>query len=156
MERKEIGRVSHYFGKPQVAAIVLTDDLKIGDTISIQGHTTDFEMVVESIHIEDDSLTEAAAGDNVGIKVPAKTPLRLRLGGKTFAVFHGHERGFQRAIRSLDVDYILHGHTHTARNEKIGGKRVINPGALYRAIPKTVATLDTMTDKVTFHEIDIH
>ena len=72
MERKEIGRVSHYFGKPQVAAIVLTDDLKIGDTISIQGHTTDFEMVVESIHIEDDSLTEAKAGDNVGIKVPEK------------------------------------------------------------------------------------
>ena len=72
MERREIGRVSHYFGKPQVAAIVLTDDLKIGDTISIQGHTTDFEMVVESIHIEDDSLTEAGAGDNVGIKVPEK------------------------------------------------------------------------------------
>ena len=72
MERKEIGRASHYFGQPQVAAVVLTDDLKIGDTISIQGHTTDFEMVVESIHIEDDSLTEAGAGDNVGIKVPKK------------------------------------------------------------------------------------
>ena len=72
MERKEIGRVSHYFRKPQVAAIVLTDDLKIGDSISIQGHTTDFEMVVESIHIKEDALTEAGAGDNVGIKVPEK------------------------------------------------------------------------------------
>ncbi|MCK4410603.1 MAG: translation elongation factor-like protein [Candidatus Eisenbacteria sp.] len=72
MERKEIGRVSHYFGKPQVAAIVLTDDLKVGDTISIQGHTTDFEVVVESIQIEHDSLAEAGAGDNVGIKVPKK------------------------------------------------------------------------------------
>ena len=72
MERKEIGRVSHYFGKPQVAAIVLTDDLKIGDTISIQGHTTDFEVVVEPIHIETDSLEKAGAGDNVGIKVPKR------------------------------------------------------------------------------------
>jgi putative protease len=72
MERKEIGRVSHYFGKPHVAAIVLTDALKIGDKIAIQGHTTDFEVVVESIHIEDDSLEEAGAGDNVGIKVPER------------------------------------------------------------------------------------
>ncbi len=72
MEKKEIGRVSHYFGRPQVAAIVLTDGLKVGDTISIQGHTTDFEVLVESIQIEHDSLEEAKAGDNVGIKVPEK------------------------------------------------------------------------------------
>jgi putative protease len=62
MEKKEIGRVSHYFGKPSVAAIVLTDALKVGDRISIQGHTTDFETVVESIQIEHDSLDEAKAG----------------------------------------------------------------------------------------------
>jgi putative protease len=72
MEKKEIGRVSHYFGKPSVAAIVLTDALKVGDKISIQGHTTDFETVVESIQIEHDSLEEAKAGDNIGIKVPDK------------------------------------------------------------------------------------
>jgi putative protease len=72
MEKKEIGRVSHYFGKPSVAAIVLTDALKVGDKISIQGHTTDFETVVESIQIEHDSFDEAKAGDNVGIKVPDK------------------------------------------------------------------------------------
>ena len=72
MEKVEIGRVSHYFGKPQVAAIVLTDGLKVGDRISIQGHTTDFETVVQSIQIEHDSLEEAEAGDNVGIKVPEK------------------------------------------------------------------------------------
>jgi putative protease len=70
MEKKEIGRVSHYFGKPQVAAIVLTDGLKVGDKIAFSGHTTDFEMVVKSIQIEHDSLDEAKAGDNVGIKVP--------------------------------------------------------------------------------------
>lgn len=72
MEKKEIGRVSHYFGKPQVAAIVLTDSLSVGDKISIEGHTTDFEIVVESIQIEHDTLSEAKAGDNVGIKVPEK------------------------------------------------------------------------------------
>lgn len=72
MEKKEIGRVSHYFGKPQVAAIVLTDSLCVGDTISVEGHTTDFELEVKSIQIEHDSVPEAKAGDNVGIKVPEK------------------------------------------------------------------------------------
>ena len=72
MEKKEIGRVSHYFRKPSVAAIVLSDDLKVGDRISVQGHTTDFEVVVESIQIDHDSFKEAGAGDNVGIGVPEK------------------------------------------------------------------------------------
>lgn len=72
MEKKEIGRVSHYFGGPTVAALVLTDTLKVGDRIAIQGHTTDFEMVVESMQIEHETIEEAKKGDNVGIKVPEK------------------------------------------------------------------------------------
>jgi putative protease len=72
VEKKEIGRVSHYFGKPHVAAIVLTDKLRVGDRISIEGHTTDFEVVVDSIQIEHESVPEAGPGDNVGIRVPDK------------------------------------------------------------------------------------
>jgi U32 family peptidase len=72
MEKREIGHVSHYFGKPKVAAIVLTGDLKVGDRIAFEGHTTDFEVVVDSIQIEHESLKEAGAGDNVGIRVPEK------------------------------------------------------------------------------------
>jgi translation elongation factor EF-1alpha len=72
MEKREIGRVSHYFGKPQVAAIVLSGNLKVGDKISFEGHTTDFEMIVSSIQIEHDQLEEAKPGDNVGIRVPEK------------------------------------------------------------------------------------
>jgi putative protease len=72
MEKKEIGRVSHYFGKPGVAAIVLTDSLKVGDKISIEGHTTALESVVESIQIEHETIEEAKAGDNIGVRVPDK------------------------------------------------------------------------------------
>ena len=52
------------------------------------------------------------------------------------------------------ADYILHGHTHCKRDERIGRCRVINPGALHRANPKSVATLDTASDTLTFHDID--
>lgn len=72
MEKHEIGRISHYFGKPGVAAIVLTDDLAVGDRISIEGHTTDIETVVKSIQIEHESVEQAKPGDNVGIEVPGR------------------------------------------------------------------------------------
>ncbi len=91
--------------------------------------------------------------DGVGLAPPNRIPTILELDAKRFAVFHGHEREFQPAVHTLDVDYLLHGHTHVARDERINGKRIINPGALHRADPKTVATLDTATDKLTFHEM---
>jgi len=98
----------------------------------------------------DELLTYARAR---GLPIPDEIPTKLELDGKRFAVFHGHEPGFSNALRRLDVDYILHGHTHVACDERLDGKRIINPGALYRAARKTVATLDTKTDLLTFHQI---
>ena len=91
--------------------------------------------------------------DNVGIPVPAEMPTMIELGGKRFAIFHGHEPSFARAAINLDVDYILHGHTHAPRDETLNGKRIINPGALHRVHRRTVATLETVSDELTFHEI---
>lgn len=92
---------------------------------------------------------------SLGLPIPEEVPVRLELDGKRFAVLHGHEPGFNVALQRLDVDYILHGHTHIARDEMLHGKRIINPGALHRAARKTVATLDTQTDQLTFHEIGV-
>lgn len=91
--------------------------------------------------------------ETLGIAPPNGVPLTLTLDDKRFAVFHGHEQPFGRALRALDVDYILHGHTHIARDEKMADRRIINPGALHRAREHTVATLDTAADKLTFFEI---
>jgi putative phosphoesterase len=84
---------------------------------------------------------------------PDPPPLRLQLDGKLFLVFHGHEPGFAEAVDSGEADYILHGHTHAPRDERVGRTRIINPGALCRAAQKTVATLDTVTDTLRFHDI---
>ncbi|MEA4878992.1 hypothetical protein SDC9_10494 [bioreactor metagenome] len=64
-----VGTVSDYFAHPGVAGIDLIDQLKVGDTIRIEGHTTDFEQEVDSIQINHANLTEAKAGDSVGIRV---------------------------------------------------------------------------------------
>ncbi len=68
-EEEEIGRVTDYFAKISVAGIDLTSKLRVGETIHIRGHTTDLELVVESLQIEHDQVEEAGAGDKIGIKV---------------------------------------------------------------------------------------
>ncbi len=89
----------------------------------------------------------------IGIALPSDPPLTLELAGKTLALFHGHERAFLKASALAGVDYILHGHTHVARNEQRGRVRYINPGALHRTPRKSVATLDLEIDRVEFYEI---
>lgn len=66
---KEIGSVFAYFSKAGVAALKLTGNLKIGDSIKIKGHTTDFEQKVDSMQVENAAVEEAKKGDEVGIKV---------------------------------------------------------------------------------------
>ena len=52
--------------------MVLTGDLSIGDSIRIQGATTDIDMTVESMQIDLEPVESAGAGDDVGIKVPER------------------------------------------------------------------------------------
>ncbi|NOZ77352.1 MAG: translation elongation factor-like protein [Euryarchaeota archaeon] len=67
---EEIGKVFTYFSKIGVAGIKITGgSLKLGDTIRIKGATTDFEMTVESMQIDRDSVEEVGPGQEVGIKV---------------------------------------------------------------------------------------
>ena len=78
----------------------------------------------------------------------------LDLGGKLFYVQHGDDlRAMMRALDGQRFDYLLHGHSHLRRDDRVGRTRVINPGALHRAREKTVAVLDTATDRLTFHVI---
>jgi hypothetical protein len=70
----------------------------------------------------------------------------LELGGKRFALLHGDDhRRLEKAIHSGTYDYVCHGHTHARREERVGRTLVINPGALHRARPKTLALLDLAT-----------
>ena len=78
----------------------------------------------------------------------------LELGGKSFHVQHGDDlRSLQRAVAGQQFDYVLHGHTHVPRDERVGRTRIINPGALHRARQKTAAVLDTATDGLKFLEV---
>jgi len=82
MPEVEIGKVSDFFARPVVAGIELTAPLKVGDQIHILGHTTDMELTVESMQINNADVNEAKAGDSVGIKVSD----RVRRGDKIYKI----------------------------------------------------------------------
>ncbi|MEX0920344.1 MAG: translation elongation factor-like protein [Candidatus Pacearchaeota archaeon] len=71
-EAKKIGTVSGYFSHVGVAAIKLSNNLKVGDKIHIKGHTTDFETQIKDMQINRKDVKEAKKGDHIGIKVPDK------------------------------------------------------------------------------------
>ena len=58
--------------RPGLAAIALTEPLRVGDTIHVLGHSTDFRQEVTSLQIEHEAVTEAKPGDDVALKVTQK------------------------------------------------------------------------------------
>ncbi len=82
MAEKEVGKVMDFFARPVVAGIDMTGTLKIGDKIHIKGHTTDIEIEVASMQIDNVDVDKAKKGDSVGIKVPD----RVRVGDTVYKV----------------------------------------------------------------------
>ena len=80
----------------------------------------------------------------------------LTFDNKRIAVIHGDDFKLkQRLLSAQEHDYMMQGHTHARADERVGKTRLINPGALHRAVPKTVATLDTSTDTLKFLTISV-
>ena len=71
MEEKpqEVGKVTHFFSKINVAVVELKAQLSVGDKIRIQGPTTDFDQTVQSMQIEHEDVKTAEKGQSIGLKV---------------------------------------------------------------------------------------
>jgi putative protease len=65
----EVGHITHFFSKINVAVLELTAPLAVGDRILVKGPTTDFEQVVDSMQIEHANIPKAEAGQSVGLKM---------------------------------------------------------------------------------------
>lgn len=69
MAEEKIGEVIHYWTKIRVAGIRMTNgELRVGDTIHITGHTSDFTQQVDSMQVDNESVEVAKAGDDVGVR----------------------------------------------------------------------------------------
>jgi len=82
MPEELVGTVNDFFARPVVAGIEMIGTLKQGDKVHITGHTTDIEIVIDSMQINNANVNEAKPGDSVGIKVPD----RVRSGDTVYKV----------------------------------------------------------------------
>ncbi|HEY2760468.1 MAG TPA: YfcE family phosphodiesterase [Pirellulales bacterium] len=63
--------------------------------------------------------------------------------GVRVALLHSHERRrFRETIDSGDYQLVCYGHTHVAAIDRHDETLVVNPGAIYRAEPHSLAVID--------------
>jgi len=72
----------------------------------------------------------------------------LELAGRKIAWLHSDDRElFEETVSSGEWDLVCYGHTHDAEQHRAGHTLVLNPGALFRATPHTLAVVDLATLK---------
>ncbi len=81
-DKKLVGKVSHYFTNIGVAVIKLEAPMAVGDMISIEGATTNFQQEVDSMQIEHKDVKKAKKGESIGMKVKE----RVRDGDNVYKV----------------------------------------------------------------------
>jgi len=64
-----IGRITHFFSKPNVAEINADVDFEIGKEIIVQGQNTYFRQQLESVEFEGKKAKQVKRGQAVGIKL---------------------------------------------------------------------------------------
>lgn len=83
MAEEKIGEVVKFFAKPSVAAVkIISGELKAGDKVKFTGFTTDFELTIESMEVNNEKVEKAVSGDYIGLKVID----RVRPGDEVFKV----------------------------------------------------------------------
>jgi len=87
MPEQMIGIVSDFFARPVVAAIELTGDLRVGDKVHIKGRTTNLELDISSMQIDNVPVEEAKTGDSIGVKVSE----RVRKGDTVYKIVEQEE-----------------------------------------------------------------
>ncbi len=74
----------------------------------------------------------------------------ITLAGRRIALIHSDDaRLFRQTIASGFFDLVCYGHTHQAEQHREGKTLVLNPGALYRANPHTIAVVELETMEAT-------
>ena len=81
-EKRLIGKVIHFFTNINVAVIQLSEKLSVGEKLSFEGATTNFEQRLDSMQMHNKPVKEASKGDAIGVKVRE----RVREGDQVFRI----------------------------------------------------------------------
>lgn len=102
---------------------------------------------------DDDTTNFATAIEKAGQKCHGMFG-ELEFEGVKTALLHSHERNrFREAIDGGKYNLVCYGHTHVAAIDRRGGTTVLNPGAIYRASPHSIAVVDLPTVEASIIEL---
>jgi putative phosphoesterase len=129
----------------EITTVLHCGDIDDPETVELfRGFTTHF--VFGNCDIDKGALREAMA--DIGATLHDHFG-SVELEGVKLAFTHGDEKTLMRDVeRSGYYDFLFYGHTHQAEEHRTGPTRVINPGALHRARPKTFVVLDLASREV--------
>ncbi len=74
-----VGDVEHFYDKINVAAIKLSGDLRIGDTVELESEEYTVRQKIESMQINRKDVDEASDGESIGIKLRVPVPSGSRV-----------------------------------------------------------------------------
>lgn len=117
----------------------------LDELVGIESH-----LVFGNCDFDDESMKRYAELLGITVHHPLGT---LDVEGRRLAFTHGHIQHLLEFALRQGADYVLHGHTHVRRDERVDATRVINPGALHRASPLSVALLDPARDTLEFLDV---
>lgn len=128
-----------------INTVIHCGDIEDAETVWLfQGFTTHF--VFGNCDTERASLRQAVHGIGETLHEPFG---HVELNGVRIGFVHGDDASLLRELeQSGHFDFLFHGHTHVAAERRAGPTRVINPGALHRARPKSYVVLDLETGEV--------
>lgn len=100
---------------------------------------------------DDRGLARYARHLGIGVAHPGAV---IEVKSRRIGVTHGHLPDEVVRLLEAGVDFLLHGHTHVVRDERVGETRVLNPGALHRADRHTALLLDPESGDVEWIDVD--
>ncbi len=157
----KIGLLSDSHGRAEITARAITCLLNAGAELILHLGDIETEAVLEELVGHpvrlvfgncDDARRLGAYAEHLGLNVDHPVG-SLLIDDRTITYTHGHLNSAMAAALSEQSTYLLHGHTHEPRDERVGETRVINPGALFRAARYTVALLEPSTDRLEWFEL---
>ncbi len=151
-QRERLTRALERFRLEQITTVLHAGDVTKAATLRL---LADFDVWVARGNMDRDPLLLQTASTLFGRGRMAKV-LRLSLDGARLALLHGDDVAtLSTLIRSEQFDYVIHGHTHVARDERRGKTRILNPGALGHVYtrPPSCAILDLRSGDLTWVEL---
>lgn len=72
MTGKKVGEINHYYSNIGVGIIKLSGKLEVGNTVQIQGTTTNLEQEISEMQFDHKDIEVGKRGQEVGVKVNEK------------------------------------------------------------------------------------